>query len=331
MIIKYESAKIFFLKTLSISNGPVNEALKYRDELGNYTGKDGRGSRVPVNKTNLESKQKIIDHINSFPRLESHYCRKKSKRQYLESKLTIAKMYELYKEQLTTLNEEPCSFYVYKTIFGSKFNLSFFTPKKDLCITCTRYDSAGRPEHLKEEYDSHIARKNEAQQAKESDKQRSIIDDNYLVVTADMQSTLHIPVSGVGILYYTRKLNVQNYTIHTYKPPHEAFCITWNEINECPTKSTFITRKRRKLEEQKDGQGTEELMQVLKNYKMPPAYSSPLPISEGKKKDVNNLCAKGIIPQELHLWYQSLPTSKDVVDRILEPDVTEEGEEEVVD
>ncbi|KAF9405768.1 hypothetical protein HW555_013628, partial [Spodoptera exigua] len=77
-----------------------------------------------------------------------------------------------------------------------------------------------------------IKYKNEyAQDAKEFDKQRSMKDDTYLVVTADMQSTLHIPVSGVGILYYTRKLNVQNYTIHTAKPPNEAFCITWNEIN----------------------------------------------------------------------------------------------------
>lgn len=42
---------------------------------------------------------------------------------------------------------------------------------------------------------------------------------------------MHIPVCGVGILYYTRKLNVQNYTIHTAKPPNEAYCITWNEVN----------------------------------------------------------------------------------------------------
>ena len=46
-----------------------------------------------------------------------------------------------------------------------------------------------------------------------------------------MQSTLHIPVCGVSILYYTRKLNAQNYTIHTAKPPNEAYCITWNEVN----------------------------------------------------------------------------------------------------
>ncbi|CAH0692027.1 unnamed protein product [Spodoptera exigua] len=514
---QHRVCKDFFLKTLCISKGPVNEAIKYKNEFGNYEGQDRRGSRAPINKTDAASEQKIIDHINSFPRLESHYCRKKSKRQYLDSKLSISKMYELYKEELVTAGEEPCSFYVYKRIFGSQFNLSFFKPKKDLCIICTRYDSSGRPESLKEEYDAHIARKNAAQDAKEFDKQRSMKDDTYLVVTADMQSTLHIPVSGVGILYYTRKLNVQNYTIHTAKPPNEAFCITWNEINgkrgsieiasamnwwihQIPTcvkevtiysdtcagqnRNKFITaflchliartdvhveileqkylesghthmevdsmysaiekcqrhtpvfsmidwksimvrarstrhkkssppyivkemtyndmidikalsehfvkntskdkegnkimwlkikclrfekghpglvkfrythdgpysefdvfqtldkvapratrRTKRSLDgqaiEENDREGRKEMIDKLKEYVIPKAYSSPIPISEAKKKDLLNLCTKGIIPQELHSWYETLPTSKDIIDRLCEPDVAEEGENDL--
>lgn len=95
---KIRLCKDIFLKTLCISNDPINEALKYRDELG----------------------------IN-------------------ELAIRVS----------------------YKTIFESEFNLSF--------LTCTRYDSAGRPENLKEEYDFHVLRKIEAQQAKESDKQRSLL------------------------------------------------------------------------------------------------------------------------------------------------------------
>lgn len=57
------------------------------------------------------------------------------------------------------------------------------------------------------------------------------------------------------------------------------------------------------------------------------AYSAPLPISEAKKKDLISLCRKGIKPQELHSWYESLPTSNDVQDRALEPDVNDESEE----
>ncbi|KAF9406400.1 hypothetical protein HW555_013222, partial [Spodoptera exigua] len=290
---------------------------------------------------------------------------------------------------------------VCKDFFLKTLCISNGPPKKDLCIICTRYDSSGRPESLKEEYDAHIARKNAAQDAKEFDKQRSMKDDTYLVVTADMQSTLHISVSGVGILYYTRKLNVQNYTIHTAKPPNEAFCITWNEINgkrgsieiasamnwwihQIPTCVKEVTiykmtyndmidikalsehfvkntskdkegnkimwlkikclrfekghpglvkfrythdgpysefdvfqtldkvapratrRTKRSLDgqaiEENDREGRKEMIDKLKEYVIPKAYSSPIPISEAKKKDLLNLCTKGIIPQELHSW-----------------------------
>ncbi|CAB3245065.1 unnamed protein product [Arctia plantaginis] len=229
--VQHRVCKDFFLKTLCISNGPVNEALKHKDQHGNYIGQDKRGCQTPINKISPEAEQRIVEHINSFPRLESHYCRKKSRRQYLDCKLSIAKMYELYKNSLESEGETPCSLFVYKRIFGTKYNLSFFKPKKDLCIICTRYESSGRLENLKEEYDDHIFRKNECQAAKQADKERSINDSTYLVVTADMQSTLQIPVSDVGVLYYTRKLNVQNYTIYTAKPPNDAYCILWNEIN----------------------------------------------------------------------------------------------------
>lgn len=507
--IKLRVCKEFFMKTLCISNGPIIEAMKNKDDYGNYSKKDGRGCRAPKNKTSLEVTQKVIEHINKFPKVESHYCRKKTKRFYLDAKLTIAKMYELYKEERRLSNEEPCSFYVYKSIFGTKFNLSFFKPKKDLCLICTRYDNTGRPDHLKEEYKLHQERKIAAQQAKDLDKLRSMADDDYLVVTADMQSTLHIPVSSVGILYYTRKLNVQNYTIYTSKPPHQAYCITWNEIHgkrgsveiasainwwltqipsnikevtmysdtcagqnrnqfitayfvhliqqpnqldiieqkylesghthmevdsmhsaiereqrntavysmidwksvmgrarskrnnnnappyvvkemtykemldvrslnekfmkntttdkkgkkiqwlkikclrferQCPgivkyryshdgpyeelnifenNSTTLITRKRKKCQEQQRNATIEESMvDELKRYEIPKAYSSALSISEAKKKDLLSLCVKGVIPEELHPWFASLPTSKDVVDRNMEPDVTENVEEE---
>lgn len=511
---KLRVCKDFFLKTLCISNGPVNQALKNRNEFGHFVGKDKRGSQEPVNKTSPEVEQRIIQHINSFPRLESHYCRKKSRRQYLDSNLTLAKMYELYKDQLKSTGEIPASLFVYKQIFGTKFNLSFFRPKKDLCMTCTRFNNGGQPIDLKEEYEEHIIRKKSAQEAKAVDKQRSIEDPSYLVVTVDMQSTLQIPVSGIGILYYSRKLNVQNFTIHTAKPPNEAYCIVWNEINgkrgsveiatalnwwfsKIPSTikevtiysdtcagqnrnqyitaflihyiqktgveleiieqkflesghthmevdsmhsaiekearhtpvysmidwksimhrarstrhresappyivheltyddmidvraiteyfvkninkdtegnkvmwlkikclrvekenpgivkfrychdgpySTFdmfqtseksvprTTRKRKRGQENENDReiDREDLIKKIKSYEIPKVYEGPLPISEAKKKDLMNLCAKGVIPRELHPWYQSLATRKDIVDRLCEPDLTERDEEQI--
>ena len=38
----------------------------------------GHGFRITLNKTDRDSVQKIMDLINSYPRLESHYCKKKT-------------------------------------------------------------------------------------------------------------------------------------------------------------------------------------------------------------------------------------------------------------
>ena len=38
--------------------------------------------------------QLVMDHINSFPRVQSHYHRAKTSREYMEAKLNLAKMYD---------------------------------------------------------------------------------------------------------------------------------------------------------------------------------------------------------------------------------------------
>lgn len=61
---------------------------------------------------------------------------------------------------------------------------------------------------------------------------------NQLVkVIADMQYTFHNSESGVSILYYTKKINVHNFTFHV----HETFCINWNEIHGRRGSTEFAT------------------------------------------------------------------------------------------
>lgn len=57
-------------------------------------------------------------------------------------------------------------------------------------------------------------------------------------------------------------------------------------------------------------------------------YNTPLPISSLKHKDLMVLCEKGVIPQEFHHWYQSLPSSTSVINRNPEPDAGSDTEEE---
>lgn len=87
----------FFEKTLNISNGPINKAFLGAPE-GVFVADDNRGRRSPHNKTKDEDVAFVKRHIEMFPTMESHYCRKNSQRRYLDAKLSIAKMYFLYKE-----------------------------------------------------------------------------------------------------------------------------------------------------------------------------------------------------------------------------------------
>ena len=57
------------------------------------------------------------------------------------------------------------------------------------------------------------------------------------------------------------------------------------------------------------------------------AYSSKLRISSQKKKDLVNLCDKGIIPQEFHSYYSSLQVSSAKKDKIPSPGSDEESDD----
>lgn len=224
----------FFLNTLAISNGPLNKAMKERNvETGHFGGSDKRGRHSPGLKTSEEDFIAVKMHIESFPVMESHFCRKSSKRMYLDSKLSIAKMYELYRNDTIEKNKKVVSLTTYRRIFGKEYNLSFFKPKKDQCAVCACYSSANGIEKskLESEYLHHKQREKDANESKDNDKKRASIDQSFVTATFDLQSVLQIPSSDVSPMYYSRKLSCFNLTIYEGAPPNNAYCYTWTEIN----------------------------------------------------------------------------------------------------
>lgn len=223
----------FFLKTLSISNGPLNKALENVSEIGTFQGNDKRGRHFPANKTTEDVFNKVKQHIDSFPVTESHYVRRESKRKYLDCKLSISKMYYLYKEKCVSLNEKPVSITTYKRIFCENYNYSFFKPKKDQCSTCAKYEQAtGEAKNeLTETYNQHKQREKDANASKAFDKERATTDNTFKTITFDLQSVLQIPCSDVSPMYYKRKLCCYNLTVYEGAPPNNAFCFTWSEVH----------------------------------------------------------------------------------------------------
>lgn len=229
---RFRTCANFFRKTLCISNGPIATALNGKNATGTFQGVDRRGRKTPGNKTPEEQISLIKEHIESFPVMESHYVRQSSKRKYLDSRLSILKMYELYTEFCKNRNERHVSEFIYRNIFCTSYNLAFFKPKKDQCATCCKYklaDNKGKKD-LEADYLMHIMRKNECNEAKEKDKIRSLNDLSFVTANFDLQSVLQLPYSAVSEFYYARKICVYNLTIFEGFGKN-AYCFCWNELN----------------------------------------------------------------------------------------------------
>lgn len=61
------------MKTLCLSNGPLNTTFDKVNEIGIFHSNNQRGRNIPSNKLALDNVQEIKDHIESFPVTESHY------------------------------------------------------------------------------------------------------------------------------------------------------------------------------------------------------------------------------------------------------------------
>ena len=93
--------------------------------------------KVPSRLIENAEKQCIKDHIDSFPTVSSHYCRKNTAKHFLASDLN---MYDLYVEKCE-LENRPCQkLWLYRYIFNYCFNRSFHELRKDQCAKCVKAD-----------------------------------------------------------------------------------------------------------------------------------------------------------------------------------------------
>ena len=228
--------KGFYLRTLCISNRVVFNAISGKNDVGLFGGEDRRGKGFCKLKTSEQSIAFVKAHIESFPKAESHYCRKESQRQYLESNLNIKVMYRLYLEKCAAeLNEgnKIVSESMYRKIFNLNYNLGFYHPKKDQCSDCTSYDLMLPEEKIlkQDEIECHKARNKEAQEAKANDKLRASENENFRSITFDLQFVLQVPSSEASLMYYKRKLCLYNLTIYEQAKPNNAYCNMWSEVD----------------------------------------------------------------------------------------------------
>lgn len=84
--------KIMFLNTLGISEKTMRTSIKNVQVNGVLLPQKRGGRSEERRKHDLEDTERIKEHINKFDRVESHYTRSKSTREYLHSDLNLTKM-----------------------------------------------------------------------------------------------------------------------------------------------------------------------------------------------------------------------------------------------
>lgn len=223
-----------FMNTLAIWDGVIDSAYKHINIVTKTPTPDKRGKHsTRPKKTTEEQKESAKTHINSYPRIPSHYIRSRIQREYLQSGLTAAKMFRQYKEWCVSQSipeKNRVSSSQYRHILNFEFNIGFFKPKKDQCQLCNLMKKGTRQEreHFKEAWVSHFNSKKacyaEQKRARKLVSQR----EECAMLSFDLQKVLPCPKSETSVFFYKNKLSLYNLTVYESRG-HIGTCYLWHE------------------------------------------------------------------------------------------------------
>lgn len=250
--------KKMFLQTLAISEQIVRTSLLKVTEYGTVDN-EKRGGRK--NETIIEKDEKkrkhAEEHIDRFERVESHYCRASSSKEYLSEELNLPKMYRMFINDVKCGADEIPSFTTYSRVFHGK-NLAFHRPKKDQCSLCLSYRQGNEDQKskLSLRYNRHIAEKEEVRSIKENVKKESQLDSSILCGSFDLQQVISLPISKENSIFYKRRLSNYNLTFYNIGNK-DCHCFTWHE-GQSKRGSSEISSAIHKVLKYYDGQGIQK-------------------------------------------------------------------------
>lgn len=226
---KLRVCKRFFMATLNIGDTMIRTTLKKKDANG-IVEQEMRGKHGNHNKLDHSLIDGVKNHINSIPRIESHYLRNQTTREYFEGDLNITTLYRLYKEQCIQSGDNYVKKCIYERVFNSDFNIGFFKPKKDQCSTCETYKNSNEEEKrgLEESYRKHIREKEMSREEKEKDIKEATVNEKKVVAVYDLEAVLPTPCGEISSFYYKSKLATYNFTVFNIVPK-QGYCYVWSE------------------------------------------------------------------------------------------------------
>jgi hypothetical protein len=207
-----------FCRTFDVKPNVIR-TITEKKKRGDFTFIDQRGSHEKEKKYNENHENCVVNHINKFPRTESHYSRAKTSKEYLSPDLNTHRLWKLYQE------ENPCnqvSYMFFKKVKKEKFaNLAYGRPRSDTCRTCDLLSSipsastSTEKKKMKYELEFHQRRAEKANELMKADIMASQLPGNlFSVLAMDLEKVLFLPTLTHSDMFYKRQLSVYNLGIH---------------------------------------------------------------------------------------------------------------------
>lgn len=204
--------KTFFINTLGISERAVRTVIDGKISGNGFAPSDNRGKHNRHKKIDEEILNSVRHHINKIPRIESHYVRRDTSREFIDGALTIADIHRHYCSERSMINKPAVNYDAFAKIFNTEFNIGFFMPKKDQCDLCESYRNALDKSGLEEDFKKHQTEKELSRIEKSLDKEKAEKSEIHLAVY-DLQAVLPVPMGQTSTFFYKSRLNCFNFTV----------------------------------------------------------------------------------------------------------------------
>lgn len=220
-----------FLGTLGLNEKLVRNWLDSIQEFGMFENSDDirerKADKMRQSATHLKNQERK-NHLRRFliklPKLESHYCRKDTKKEYFQ---TEHRSYsDIYIDYVDFCKEDNIKS-VSKSIFTKmikKLNYSIFKPRKDQCDDCVAYKVGNLSELNYRKHRDEIAA---CRKIKEKD-MKDAVKKLCTVLTMDVQAVQLCPSLPASALNFSLKLQIHNFTIYD-NVSHKSVNYVWDE------------------------------------------------------------------------------------------------------
>ena len=193
---------------------------------------DARGTHKNRPHGIPEEVKQIREHIQSFPRWQSHYSRAEN-HEYFSEGLSIAEMHRLYLSQYEESTDTPTvKEWLYRKIFNEDFNLNFGYTRSDTCQMCDELRmsiSGTSSDSLHDELclrlAEHQLKASQGYQSLRSDTELAQTTSDVHTITFDLQQNLPVPTLTHSSMFYLRQLWVYNFGIHVCGSGSAIMCV----------------------------------------------------------------------------------------------------------